>query len=140
MRSHDFDPSIFEHGYTIESLAIFEEKYKISINIYDIGKNGPEETKPYYCSIYNGDTEITKVNLGILRDEEGEVHFVLIKKLHVIFTETNAMHVHVKMCQNCGIVFRTTELFLKHYKDDHKDETMEQQSIVLPSSPEKAWI
>jgi hypothetical protein len=99
MHRHDFDPSVFHKGYTTESLAIFEEKYKISVNIYDIGKNGPEETKVYYFSIYNGDPDVTKINLGIIRDdEEGEVHFVLVKKLHVIFTEANATSRHVKMC------------------------------------------
>jgi hypothetical protein len=105
MGCHGFNSGIFEHGCTIESLAIFEEEYKISVNIYDIGKNGPEETKVYYCSIYNGDPDVTKVNLGISRDdEEGEVHFVLVRKLHVIFTEANASCRHVKMCQDCGIV------------------------------------
>jgi hypothetical protein len=47
MVQQGFDFSIFEHGYTTESLATFEERCGISINIYDIGKNGPEETKPY---------------------------------------------------------------------------------------------
>jgi hypothetical protein len=123
MAHHGFDIGIFEHGYTNESLAIFEEKYKISVNIYDIGKNGPEETKPYYCSIYNGDPNVTKVNLGIIRnDEEGEVHFVLVRKLHVVFTKANANCRHVKMCQDCGIVCSTTEQLLNHYKVDHKDE------------------
>jgi hypothetical protein len=62
MGCHGFNSGIFEHGYTTETLAIFEEKYKISVNIYDIGKNGPEETKVYYCSIYNGDPNVSKVN------------------------------------------------------------------------------
>jgi hypothetical protein len=113
MDTHHFDTRIFKNGYTAESLAIFEEKYKISINIYDIGKNGPEETKVYYCSIYSSDPNVTKVNLGIIRDdEEGEVHFVLVKKLHIIFTEANASCRHVKMCQDCGIVCSTTEQLL----------------------------
>jgi hypothetical protein len=111
------------------------------VNIYDIGKNGHEETKVYYCSIYNGDPDVTKFNLGILRDEESEVHFVLVRKLQVIFTSAyDGMHGYVKMCQDCGIVCSTTEQLLKHYKVDHKDETMEKQVLVLPSSPEKAWI
>jgi hypothetical protein len=63
MKRHGFDTGIFEHGYTNETLAIFEKKYRISVNIYDIGKKGPEETKQYYCSIYNGDPNVTKVNL-----------------------------------------------------------------------------
>jgi hypothetical protein len=141
MGCHGFNSGIFEHGYTTETLAIFEEKYKISVNIYDIGKNGPEETKVYYCSIYNGDPNVTKVNLRIIRDdEEGEVHFVLMKKLHVIFTEANATSRHVKMCQDCGIVCSTTEQLLNHYKMDHKDETMEKQILVLPPLPKKAWV
>jgi hypothetical protein len=51
MEENKFDESMFKEGFTIEKLAMFEEKYKISINIYDIGKNGLEETKQYYCSI-----------------------------------------------------------------------------------------
>jgi hypothetical protein len=45
MEQRGFDAKIFEEGYTIRALATFEEKYKISINVYDIGVNGPEETK-----------------------------------------------------------------------------------------------
>jgi hypothetical protein len=45
MKQRGFDESIFAEGYTIKALATFEEKYKISINAYDIGVNGPEETK-----------------------------------------------------------------------------------------------
>jgi hypothetical protein len=84
LEENNFDEKMFEEGFTIEKLATFEEKYKISINIYDIGKNGPEETKQYYCSIYNGDPDIEKkVDLGIIRNEKDE-HFVLVKKLSVI--------------------------------------------------------
>jgi hypothetical protein len=38
MEENNFDEKVFEHGYTLEKLATFEEKYKIYINIYDIGK------------------------------------------------------------------------------------------------------
>jgi hypothetical protein len=141
MAQHGFGYGIFEHGYTIKSLAIFEERYSISINIYDIGKNGPEETKPYYCSIYNGDPSVTKINLGIIRDDEGEVYFVLIKKLQVIFTEAyHENHGHLKMCHDCGIMCSLTEQLLQHYKVNHKDESIEKQILVLPSSSEEAWI
>jgi hypothetical protein len=88
MEENNFDEKMFEDGFTIEKLATFEEKYRISINIYDIGKNGPEETKQYYCSIYNGDPDIKKkVDLGIIRDVKDQ-HFVLVKKLSVIITES----------------------------------------------------
>jgi hypothetical protein len=68
------------------------------------------------------------------------VHFVLIKKLHVIFTEANASCRHVKMCQDCGIICSTTEQLLRHYKQDRREDPMEQQILKLPSSPEKAWV
>jgi hypothetical protein len=75
MEENNFDETMFKEGYTIEKLAMFEERYKISINIYDIGKNGPQETKQYYCSIYNGNPDIQKkVVLGILRDVKDQ-HF-----------------------------------------------------------------
>jgi hypothetical protein len=38
MEENNFDEKVFEDGYTLEKLAMFEEKYKISINIYNIGK------------------------------------------------------------------------------------------------------
>jgi hypothetical protein len=140
MAHHGFELGIFEHGYTNESLAIFEEKYKISVNIYAIGKNGPEETKPYYCSIYNGDPNVTKINFGIIRDDkEGEVHFVLVKKLHVIFSNAyDENHGHLKMCHDCGIMCSTTEQLLQHYKVDHKDDSIEKQILLLPPKPEEA--
>jgi hypothetical protein len=81
MDEYNFDPKIFKDGYTISALATFEETYGISANIYDIGKDGPEQTEQYSCSICNGDPEVPKVNLGILRNDQGDVHFVLIKKL-----------------------------------------------------------
>jgi hypothetical protein len=97
MISHCFEYSIFNDGYTKENLALFEERYKISVNIYDIGKDSPEQTKVYYSSIYNGDPDdnVIKVNLGILRNDQGDVHFVLVKKLHAIFTDVNASCRHV---------------------------------------------
>jgi hypothetical protein len=95
----------------------------------------------YYCSIYNGESNIEKkVDLGILRgDNEEAVHFVLVKKFSTIFTKANATCRHVKMCQDCGIVYSTTEQLCRHYKEDHKDETMEKQILVLPSR-EDAWV
>jgi hypothetical protein len=78
MEQRGFDESIFADGYTIKALATFEEKYKISINVYDIGVNGPEETTQYYCSIYDENSEVEKVNLGIIRNEKGDVHFVIV--------------------------------------------------------------
>jgi hypothetical protein len=140
MEENNFDEKMFEHGYTLEKLAMFEEKYKISINIYDIGKNGPKETKQYYCSIYNGDPNIEKkVDLGISRDVKDQ-HFVLVKKLSVIITESyHKLHGHVKMCRDCGTVCSTTEQLLRHYKEEHKDEAEKKQKIVLPSR-EDAWV
>jgi hypothetical protein len=132
MDQYNFDPMIFKDGYTISTLATFEERYKISINIYDIGKDGPEQTKQYYCSIYNGDSDeqVPKVNLGILRNDQSDVHFVLIKKLHVIFTSAyDENHGHVKMCQDCGIVCSTTEQLLRHYQQDHREDSSEQQIL-----------
>jgi hypothetical protein len=41
MDEYNFDPKIFKDGYTISALATFEETYGISVNIYDIGKDGP---------------------------------------------------------------------------------------------------
>jgi hypothetical protein len=94
-----FDLKIFKQGYTMRALATFEEKYKISINIYDICKNGPEETKQYYCSIYDVNSNVDKVDLDIIRNEKGDVHFVLVKKLGVIFTEAyDKNHGHLKIC------------------------------------------
>jgi hypothetical protein len=143
MISHGFEYSIFNDGYTTENLALFKERYQISVNIYDVGKDSLEQTRQYYCSIYNGDPDdnVIKVNLGILRNEEGDVHFVLVKKLQTIFiTKNHEMHGHVKMCQDCGIVCSTTEQLLRHYKFEHKNETKGQQELVLPPIPEKAWI
>jgi hypothetical protein len=75
-----------------------------------------------------------KVNLGIIRGDDEAVHFVLVKKLSTIFTKSyDKMHGHVKMCQDCGIVYSTMEQLCRHYKEDHKDETMEKQTLVLPS-------
>jgi hypothetical protein len=143
MISHGFEYSIFNDGYTTENLALFEERYQISVNIYGIGKDSPEQTKVCYSSIYNGDPDdnVIKVNLGILRNVQGDVHFVLVKKLQTIFiTKNHEMHGHVKMCQDCGIVCSTTEQLLRHYKFEHKNETKGQQESVLPPIPEKAWI
>jgi hypothetical protein len=110
MEQHGFDESIFADGYTIKALAAFEEKYKISINMYDIEVNGPEETKPYYCSIYDGSSEVEKVNLGIIRNEKGDVHFVIVTKLSTIFTRAyDKNHGNIKMCYTCGLIFRTFE-------------------------------
>jgi hypothetical protein len=129
MKQRGFDVNIFKEGYTIPSLAIFEEKYKISINIYDIGVNGPHETKQYYCSIYEPNSVPEKVDLGVLRNDKGDTHFVIIKKLASIFSEAyNGNHGHEKMCQGCGIIFRSTEELLEHYKEDHKDENMKETS------------
>jgi hypothetical protein len=143
MISHGFEFTVFNDGYTTENLALFKERYQISVNIYDIGKDSPEQTKQYYCSIYNGDSDdnVIKVNLGILRNDQGDVHFVLVKKLQTIFiTKNHEMHGHVKMCQDHGIVCSTTEQLLRHYKFEHKNETKGQQELVLPPIPEKAWI
>jgi hypothetical protein len=78
--------------------------------------------------------------LGIIRDDEEEVHFVLVKKLQVIFTNANADNRHVKMCQDCGIICTKTEQLFRHYKIDHKDEAIEKQILVLPKNSEEAWI
>jgi hypothetical protein len=135
-----FDLTIFEEGYTMRALATFEEKYKISINVYGIGVNGPEETKQYYCSIYDVNSNIEKVDLGIIRNEKGDVHFVLVKKLGVIFTKAyDKNHGHVKVCRGCGQMCKTTERLLQHYKEDHKDETMKKQVLILPKR-EEAWV
>jgi hypothetical protein len=143
MDQYNFDPMIFKDGYTTPALATFEDRYKISINIYDIGKDGPEQTKPYYCSIYNGDSDdqIPKICMGILRNDQGDVHFVLIKKLQAIFTSAyDKNHGHEKMCQDCGVVCSTTEQLLRHYQQDQREDSREQQILILPSSPKKAWI
>jgi hypothetical protein len=143
MNEYHFDREIFSKRYTIPALAEFEEKYRISLNIYEIGRNGPEETRVYYNSIYNSDYEFPeekKINLGILREEEN-VHFVLIKKLQVLFGKKYKID-HVRICQDCKITFSTTEILLKHYKEDHKDDEDEEekQRIILPKDPETAWI
>jgi hypothetical protein len=140
MEQRGFDERIFAEGYTIRALAAFEEKYKISINVYDIGVNGPEETNQYYCSIYEPNSEIEKVNLGIIRNERGDVHFVIVKKLGAIFTRAyDKNHGHIKMCHTCGLIFKTSERLLQHYKEGHKDETMKRQVLKLPNQ-EDAWI
>jgi hypothetical protein len=36
-------------------------------------------------------------------------------------------------------VYKTTEQLLKHYKEDHKDETMKKQILILPKQ-EDAWV
>jgi hypothetical protein len=77
MEQRGFDAKIFEEGYTMRALATFEEKYRISINMYDIGVNGPKGTKQYYCSIYDANSYVDKVDLGIVRNEKGDVHFYL---------------------------------------------------------------
>jgi hypothetical protein len=43
------------------------------------------------------------------------------------------------MCRDCGLVFKTSERLLQHYKEDHKDETMKKQVLKLPNQKE-AWI
>jgi hypothetical protein len=140
MKQRGFDVNIFKEGYTIPSLAIFEEKYKISINIYEIGMNGPHETKQYYFSIYDSNSVTEKVDLGVLRNDKGDTHFVVIKKLASIFSEAyNSNHGHEKMCQGCGLVFKSTERLLEHYKEDHKDENMKKQVINLPEK-DVAWV
>jgi metal-sulfur cluster biosynthetic enzyme len=112
-----FDLNIFEEGYTVRALAIFEDKYKISINIYDIGKNGPEETNQTYCSIYDVNSNVDKVDLGIIRNEKGDVHFVIVKNLGLIYTKAyDKNDGHVKMCRGCGQLCKTTEQLLKYYK------------------------
>jgi hypothetical protein len=59
----------------------------------------------------------------------------------MIFTSAyDVNHGHVKMCHDCGLEFSTTEQMLRHYKEDHKEDSMEEQTIVLPSTPEKGWI
>jgi hypothetical protein len=103
MEQRGFDAKIFGEGYTMRSLGTFEEKYKISINVYDIGVNGPEETRQYYCSIYDTSSVAEKVDLGIIRNEKGDVHFVIVKKLGAIFTKANDKnHGHAKVCRGCG--------------------------------------
>jgi hypothetical protein len=140
MEQRGFDERIFAEGYTIQTLAAFEERYKISINVYDIGVNGPEETKQYYCSIYDPNSEVEKVDLGIIRKEKGDVHFVIVKKLGAIFSRVNDKNYsHVKMCHTCGLIFKTSERRLQHYKEDHKDETMKKQVLKLPKQQD-AWV
>jgi hypothetical protein len=140
MKQRGFDVDIFKEGYTIPSLAIFEEKYKISINKYDIGMNGPHETRQYYCSIYEPNSVTEKVDLGVLRNDKGDTHFVVIKKLASIFSEAyNSNNGCEKMCRGCGIVFKSTERLLEHYKEDHKDENMKKQVIILPQKDD-AWV
>jgi Zn-finger protein len=79
------------------------------------------------------------VDLGIIRNEKDE-HFVLVKKLSLIITESpHKSNGHVKMCRDCGIVCSTTEQLLRHYKEEHKDEVEKKQKIVLPSR-EDAWV
>jgi predicted methyltransferase len=93
--------------------------------VYDIGVNGPEKTQQYYCSIYDPNSEVEKVDLGIIRNEKGDVHFVIVKKLGAIFSRVNDKnHSHVKVCRGCGLVCKTTDQLLQHYKEDHKDEAM----------------
>jgi hypothetical protein len=140
MEENNFDEIMFKEGFTIEKLAMFEEKYKISINIYDIGKNGPEETKQYYCSIYNGDSNINKkINLGIIRNEKDQ-HFVIVKKLSTIISNPyDNSHGHIKMCGDCGLVCSTTEQLLRHYLKDHKGEREKKQEITLPSV-DNSWV
>jgi hypothetical protein len=140
MEQRGFDERIFAEGYTIQVLATFEERYKISINVYDIGVNGPEETNQYYCSIYEPNSEVEKVDLGIIRNEKGNVHFVIVKKLGAIFSRANDKNQgHVKMCQSCGLIFKTSKRLLQHYKEDHKDEAMKKQVLKLPKQ-EDAWV
>jgi hypothetical protein len=140
MEQRGFDAKIFEEGYTMRALATFEEKYKISINVYVIGVNGPEETKQYYCSIYDPGSVAEKVDLGIIRNDKGNVHFVLVKKLGIIFTKAYDKNCgHVKVCRGCGQVCKTTERLLQHYKEDHKDETMKKQILILLKQDE-AWV
>jgi hypothetical protein len=140
MKQYNFDESMFKEGFTIEKLAMFEEKYKISINIYDIGRTGPEETKQYYCSIYNGDSNIDKkINLGIIRNEKDQ-HFVVVKKLSTIISNPyDDSHGHIKMCGDCGLVCSTTEQLLRHYLKDHEGEREKKQEIILPTL-EKSWV
>jgi hypothetical protein len=140
MEQRGFDAKIFEEGYTMRALATFEEKYKISINVYDIGVNGPEETKQYYCSIYDPGSVAEKVDLGIIRNDKGDVHFVIVKKLGIIFTKAyDKNHGHVKVCRGCGQVCKTTERLLQHYKEDNKEDTMKKQVLILPKQDE-AWV
>jgi hypothetical protein len=140
MDQRGLDTKIFEKGYTMPALATFEEKYKISINVYDIGVNGPEETKQYYCSIYDVNSNIEKVDLGIIRNEKGDVHFVIVKKLGAIYTKAYDKNCgHIKVCRGCGQICKTTERLLQHYKEDHKDETMKKQALILPKQDE-AWV
>jgi hypothetical protein len=78
--------------------------------------------------------------LGIIRNDKGDVHFVIVKKLGIIFTKTNDKnHGHVKVCRGCGQVCKTPEQLLQHYKEDHKDETMKKQILILPKR-EEAWV
>jgi hypothetical protein len=140
MKERGFDESIFVRGFTVQALATFEEKYKISINIYDIGVNGPEETKTYYSTIYDESSEVERVNLGIIRNEQGDVHFVIVTKLSAIFTkgyDTN--HGHAKVCHMCGLVFKTCDRLLQHYKEDHKEDGMKKQVVKLPKQ-DQAWV
>jgi hypothetical protein len=140
MEQRGFDTKIFEEGYTMRALETFEEKYRISINVYDIGVNGPEETKQYYCSIYDPSSVAEKVDLGIIRNDKGDVHFVIMRKLGAIFTKAyDKNHGHVKVCRGCGQVCKTTKRLLQHYKEDHKDETMKKQILILPKQDE-AWV
>jgi hypothetical protein len=81
-----------------------------------------------------------KVNLGIIRNEKGDVHFVIVTKLGTIFSRVNDKNYsHVKMCRDCGLVFKTSERLLQHYKEDHKDETMKKQVLKLPEE-ENSWV
>jgi hypothetical protein len=78
--------------------------------------------------------------LGIIRNDKGDVHFVIVKKLGIIFTKAyDKNHGHIKVCRGCGQVCKTTERLLQHYKEDHKDDTMKKQVLILPKQDE-AWI
>jgi hypothetical protein len=112
MNEYKFDREIFSKGYTVPALAFFEEKYKISLNIYEIGRNGPEETQVYYNSIYNDDfdfPDVKKINLGVLREGEN-VHFVLIKKLQVLFGKKMKFVMYV-FAKTAKFVFRLRSFF-----------------------------
>jgi hypothetical protein len=132
MGEYEFDPKLLKNGYASRTLATFENTKKISINLYDIGKNGAEETTQHYYSIYNGGPDFPadkKIKVGILRNDEGDVHFELIQKLQVILTPAHDVsHGHAKMCFFFGIEFHAQEWgslifwgyplqhFLFHYK------------------------
>jgi hypothetical protein len=123
-----------------EELRKFEEANPhISIDIYRIHDTEAEGVKLYYASM-NKTSRENHIDLGFLQKDDMS-HFVLIRKLHLLFTEKyNNDHHRKFFCYWCNFSSTYEEGILKHYNEcefREKKKVDPWSRVKLPSERHK---